>query len=235
MNLKITDVPAEMIEIGKQIVSEKKYLYTDEELENLRQKLLNIAALFELELDFSEEDVEFADRSKVRELVSRTLAKVSSLAESFHLGNAIKNGVPVAIVGATNSGKSTLLNALIGEDRAIVSDIAGTTRDTIEENFNIDGINFRLIDTAGIRDTDETIERSYKALSQASIVLGVIDATLSPAEFAAASEAISSHISPDAGQQLILLRNKIDIAGSGCEIFCQSNRFCIFGIFPDTV
>ena len=192
------------------------------ELSDMRAALLKIASLMELELDFSEEEVEFADRSELKQLLDDTLDHISGLISSFRLGNAIKNGVPVAIVGATNSGKSTLLNALIGEDRAIVSDIAGTTRDTIEENFNIDGINFRLIDTAGIRDTDETIERigierSYKALSQASIVLGVIDATLSPAEFAAASEAISSHISPDAGQQLILLRNKIDIAGSGCD------------------
>ena len=192
------------------------------ELSDMRAALLKIASLMELELDFSEEEVEFADRSELKQLLDDTLGHIGGLISSFRLGNAIKNGVPVAIVGATNSGKSTLLNALIGEDRAIVSDIAGTTRDTIEENFNIDGINFRLIDTAGIRDTDETIERigierSYKALSQASIVLGVIDATLSPAEFAAASEAISSHISPDAGQQLILLRNKIDIAGSCCD------------------
>ena len=128
------------------------------ELKELRQQLMNFASLVELELDFSEEDVEFADRTQLKQLVEEVLSVLHRLASSFALGNALKNGVPVALVGAPNTGKSTLLNQLLGEDRAIVSEIAGTTRDVIEETLNIDGILFRLIDTAGIRETEETIE-----------------------------------------------------------------------------
>ena len=129
------------------------------ELQVLRSKLLEMTSLMELELDFSEEDVEFADRSQLKALLQEALDKVNRLKDSFRLGNAIKNGVPVAIVGQTDTGKSTLLNALLGGDRAIVSDMAGTTRDTIEETLNINGILFRFIDTAGLRETEETIEK----------------------------------------------------------------------------
>lgn len=150
------------------------------ELKVLREKLLTMTSLLELELDFSEEDVEFASRKELGQLVDDSLTHIRRLTASFSRGNAIKNGVPVAIVGATNTGKSTLLNALLGEERAIVSDIAGTTRDTIEETLNIDGILFRFIDTAGIRETDETIEkigidRTFKKLGEAAIVLGMTD------------------------------------------------------------
>lgn len=150
------------------------------ELKVLREKLLTMTSLLELELDFSEEDVEFASRKELGQLVDDSLTHIRRLTASFSRGNAIKNGVPVAIVGATNTGKSTLLNALLGEERAIVSDIAGTTRDTIEETLNIDGILFRFIDTAGIRETDETIEkigidRTFKKLGEASVVLGMTD------------------------------------------------------------
>lgn len=150
------------------------------ELKVLREKLLTMTSLLELELDFSEEDVEFASRKELGQLVADSLTHIGRLTASFSRGNAIKNGVPVAIVGATNTGKSTLLNALLGEERAIVSDIAGTTRDTIEETLNIDGILFRFIDTAGIRETDETIEkigidRTFKKLGEASVVLGMTD------------------------------------------------------------
>lgn len=150
------------------------------ELKVLREKLLTMTSLLELELDFSEEDVEFASRNELGQLVDDSLTHIRRLTASFSRGNAIKNGVPVAIVGATNTGKSTLLNALLGEERAIVSDIAGTTRDTIEETLNIDGILFRFIDTAGIRETDETIEkigidRTFKKLGEASVVLGMTD------------------------------------------------------------
>lgn len=150
------------------------------ELKTLREKLLTMTSLLELELDFSEEDVEFASRKELGQLVDDSLTHIGRLTASFSRGNAIKNGVPVAIVGATNTGKSTLLNALLGEERAIVSDIAGTTRDTIEETLNIDGILFRFIDTAGIRETDEKIEkigidRTFKKLGEAAVVLGMTD------------------------------------------------------------
>lgn len=151
------------------------------ELRDLREKLIHFASLVELELDFAEEDVEFADRRELLALVTEVLAYVNRLIKSFELGNVLKNGVPVAIVGAPNTGKSTLLNQLLGEDRAIVSSIAGTTRDVIEETLNIDGILFRLIDTAGIReDAAEEIEalgiqRSLDKIKQAKIVLMLSD------------------------------------------------------------
>jgi len=140
------------------------------ELRDMRSELLELVSLMELELDFSEEEVEFADRSRLDNLLDEIISHVSRLIESFRLGNAIKNGVPVAIAGATNTGKSTLLNALLGEERAIVSDVHGTTRDTIEETLNIDGILFRFIDTAGLRETSEVveqigIERTFKKIS----------------------------------------------------------------------
>jgi tRNA modification GTPase len=152
------------------------------QLKDLREKLIHFASLIELELDFSEEDVEFADRTQLKFLVANALKIVNRLAESFKLGNALKNGVPVAIVGAPNTGKSTLLNQLLGENRAIVSNIAGTTRDVIEETLNIEGILFRLIDTAGIREGAEEIEamgieRSFEKIEQASIVLCLADAS----------------------------------------------------------
>ena len=150
------------------------------ELKELREKLINFASLIELELDFAEEDVEFADRTELLELVTEVLQYIERLSRSFHLGNAIKNGVPVAIVGAPNTGKSTLLNTLLGEDRAIVSNIAGTTRDVIEETINLDGILFRFIDTAGIREGAEEIEalgieRSKQKIDQAMVVLCLSD------------------------------------------------------------
>jgi len=127
------------------------------ELSGLRQQLLDFASLIELELDFSEEDVEFADRSQLEALVNEITEGINSLMESFQLGNVIKNGVPIAIVGAPNSGKSTLLNTILNEDKAIVSDIAGTTRDVIEDEIIIDGVAYRFMDTAGIRETKDTI------------------------------------------------------------------------------
>lgn len=151
--------------------------YSDR-LKELRNQLLDLSVLLELELDFSEEDVEFADRSRLISLTEEALAKVSRLADSFRVGNALRNGVPVAIVGAPNSGKSTLLNALLGENRAIVSDIAGTTRDTVEEMMTIDGIQYRFIDTAGIREASDSIERqgverSKDAIRKADVVIWV--------------------------------------------------------------
>src|SRR5690606_13414934 len=146
------------------------------ELKDLRGQLIDFTALIELELDFSEEDVEFANRNELEKLVASIKAKVSGLLSTFEYGNAIKNGVPVAIIGKPNAGKSALLNALLNEERAIVSDIAGTTRDTIEEAIHIDGITFRFIDTAGIRNTVDEIEaigveRAKEKISQAKVVI----------------------------------------------------------------
>ena len=184
------------------------------ELQIMRSKLLEMTSLMELELDFSEEDVEFADRSQLKALLEETLTHVNKLKDSFRLGNAIKNGVPVAIVGQTNTGKSTLLNALLGEDRAIVSDIAGTTRDTIEETLNINGILYRFIDTAGLRNTDETIEklgieRSYKKIQEATLVIGMLDATKGAENVLFASKEILEKMDLE-HQQLILCINKVD-------------------------
>ena len=146
------------------------------EIEDLRQELLNFASLIELELDFSEEDVEFADRSQFEQLLKRIKTTLQGLVQSFSAGNAIKKGIPVAIVGKPNAGKSTLLNTLLNEERAIVSDIAGTTRDTIEETLHIAGVTFRFIDTAGIRDTQDKIEaigvqKAKEKIEKAQIVL----------------------------------------------------------------
>lgn len=152
-----------------------------DELQKMRAKLLNIVSLMELELDFSEEDVEFANRSELKSLVEEVVAHIGTLVSSFRLGNAIRNGIPVAIAGATNTGKSTLLNALLGEERAIVSDVHGTTRDTIEETLNVGGLLFRFIDTAGIRNTDEAverigIERTFRKVEEAVVVIVMLDA-----------------------------------------------------------
>ena len=188
------------------------------ELKGMRSELLELVSLMELELDFSEEEVEFADRTRLNELLTALIAHVSRLIDSFKLGNAIKNGVPVAIAGATNTGKSTLLNALLGEDRAIVSDVHGTTRDTVEETLNIDGVLFRFIDTAGLRETEEIvekigIERTFKKISEASIVLGMVDLTR---DFESTCETISEIIEKVdfSCQKLVFLLNKTDI----CEV-----------------
>ena len=185
------------------------------ELQVMRSKLLEITSLIELELDFSEEDVEFADRRKLKALLEETQSHVTQLKDSFRLGNAIKNGIPVAIVGETNTGKSTLLNALLGEDRAIVSDIAGTTRDTIEEVMNLNGMLFRFIDTAGIRQTAETIEkigieRTFRKLKEADIVLGLIDATQDSQKMQQAAQTIAERVDRE-HQTLLLLLNKTDL------------------------
>ena len=189
------------------------------ELRVLREKLLTMTSLLELELDFSEEDVEFASRSELGALVEETLTHIVRLTDSFSRGNAIKNGVPVAIVGATNTGKSTLLNALLGEERAIVSDIAGTTRDTIEETLNLGGIMFRFIDTAGIRETDEVvekigIERTFRKLNEASIVLGMTDLSRGEDAVLADAEYIWDKVNASSSdREFVLLVNKCDVDG----------------------
>ncbi|MCC8199874.1 MAG: tRNA uridine-5-carboxymethylaminomethyl(34) synthesis GTPase MnmE [Tannerellaceae bacterium] len=183
------------------------------ELTQLRMQLLDFTSLIELELDFSEEDVEFADRTNLKELASGIEKLIKRLADSFSVGNAVKNGIPVAIIGETNAGKSTLLNLLVGEERAIVSDIHGTTRDVIEDTIHLNGVMFRFIDTAGIRETSSIIEsmgieRTYQKLRQAAIVLWVIDVT-SPEEQV---KALSEKILPEtADKKVILVFNKTDL------------------------
>lgn len=180
-------------------------------LADLRQQLVDLASLMELELDFSEEDVEFADRQRLKELLATVKTEVQGLANSFKLGNSLKNGIPVAIVGSPNVGKSTLLNALVDEERAIVSDIPGTTRDTIEETFNLEGLTFRFIDTAGIRESDNEIEkfgieRSFQAMEKAEIVLYVFDI-----EKETPNQALAALQEVDKSEKhILLLANKCD-------------------------
>lgn len=183
------------------------------ELGKLRLELLNFVSLMELELDFSEEEVEFADRSALLTLADDIKTIIRRLADSFSVGNAVKNGVPVAIIGETNAGKSTLLNALLNEEKAIVSDIHGTTRDVIEDTITLQGVSFRFIDTAGIRETEDTIEsigiqRSFSKMEQASIVLWMIDSSSETDALIALGENILNRIDPN---RLILVFNKADL------------------------
>ena len=197
------------------------------ELKALRSKLMEMASLLELELDFSEEDVQFADREKLTGLLDESRSRLLSLTDSFRYGNALKEGVPVVIAGAANSGKSTLLNALLGEERAIVSEIAGTTRDTVEETLTVEGVKFRFIDTAGLRHTDDTvenigIERSYKKISQAAVVLAILDLTAGEEENGALISDIVSRIKPSE-QKLIVLLNKVDILAPNINVSLLNN------------
>ena len=184
------------------------------EINGLRDRLIHFAALVELELDFAEEDVEFANREQFRALLTEILLVVEKLKASFKLGNVLKSGVPVAILGAPNAGKSTLLNALLNEERAIVSDIAGTTRDTIEEHITIDGVRFNFIDTAGIRDTRDTIEsigisRAIDKARSASVILLIFDATSTHYDaFAKFREYLRKEAGDD--KHIIILANKTD-------------------------
>ncbi len=187
-------------------------------IEELRRQLIDFAALIELELDFSEEDVEFAQRVELLALLDRLIDLCSELIDSFRFGNAVREGVPVAIVGAPNSGKSTLLNALLQEDRALVSDIPGTTRDTVEETINIEGILFRFIDTAGLRSTKDQveqlgIERSYKKASSAQIVVLLADASIM-SEGAVRTEAEMLRKRIGEGPNVIPVMNKNDLPGA---------------------
>lgn len=183
-------------------------------LKELRDKLLHISSLLELELDFSDhEELEFADRSELKALATEIEQTISHLTDSFALGNAIKNGIPVAIVGETNAGKSTLLNALVGDDRAIVSNVHGTTRDVIEEVINIGGIQFRFIDTAGIRTTADEIEamgieRSKDKIAKSQIILWVVDASQPDANHDEMKSLLASCTSD---QHIIVVMNKIDL------------------------
>lgn len=191
------------------------------ELIKLRAELLHITSLLELELDFSEEDVEFADRKELYRIAQNIDLLLTKLCNSFSLGNVIKNGVPVAIVGNTNVGKSTLLNALLKDDKAIVSDIAGTTRDTIEDTINLNGITFRFIDTAGIRNTDDEvenmgIERTFAKIEQASVVLLLTDLSRGIESFETYYLRVKESIKPDA--KLLIILNKTDIVDDALTI-----------------
>lgn len=197
------------------------------ELKTLRDELLKMTSLLELELDFSEEDVEFASRRELSALLDGALRHIHSLTDSFRYGNALRNGVPVAIVGAVNAGKSTLLNALVGDDRAIVSDIAGTTRDTVEETMTIDGTLFRFIDTAGLRTTQDEVEkigisRSYKKMSEAEIVLALLDVTVPEEENEHSISGIVNNLDVKS-QKLIVLLNKADVLGSNINVSLLNN------------
>jgi tRNA modification GTPase len=184
-------------------------------IKELRQELLDFASLIELELDFSEEDVEFADRGKFYELLEKIRTEVEQLIESFNLGNVMKHGIPVAIIGKPNVGKSTLLNRILREEKAIVSDIPGTTRDAIEDTIIINGIAFRFIDTAGLRDSSDKIEnigieRTYEKIKQSQIILYVCDLTqANPEELSKQLEDFKDHIE-DKNKQFIIIGNKTD-------------------------
>jgi len=186
------------------------------EIAKLREELLNFASLIELELDFAEEDVEFADRTQFKELLTRIEFVLKRLIDSFAVGNVIKNGIPVAIVGEPNVGKSTLLNALLNEERAIVSDIAGTTRDTIEDELVIDGIGFRFIDTAGIRETKDVVEsigikKTFEKIEQAQVVLYLFESLkfkVQSSEYIIEIEKIKNQFPL---KPLVVVINKIDL------------------------
>jgi tRNA modification GTPase len=193
---------------------------------NLKQRLMDFASLIELELDFSEEDVEFASRTELHALVDELTEKLINLTNSFAYGNALKNGINTVIAGRPNAGKSTLLNALLNEERAIVSEIAGTTRDTIEEQLTIDGVNFRFIDTAGIREASDEIERigverTLKEVNKSNILLYVYDASLlTPEEVKHDIQQLERE-----GLDILLIANKVDQLANGAMLPSNNLRY----------
>lgn len=211
----VADLVASDNEASHQIAMQQMRGGFSNEIAKLREELLNFASLIELELDFAEEDVEFADRTQFHDLLSRINFVLKRLIDSFAVGNVIKNGIPVAIVGEPNVGKSTLLNALLNEERAIVSDIAGTTRDTIEDELVINGIGFRFIDTAGIRETEDVVEsmgikKTFEKMEQAQVVVYLFDA----AQFEIQGEGLKTEIEKIKNQfplkPLVIIGNKAD-------------------------
>ena len=212
----VADLIASDNEASHQIAMQQMRGGFSNEIAKLREELLNFASLIELELDFAEEDVEFADRTQFHELLERIEFVLKRLIDSFAVGNVIKNGIPVAIVGEPNVGKSTLLNALLNEERAIVSDIAGTTRDTIEDELIIEGMSFRFIDTAGIRETKDVVEsigiqKTFEKIEQAQVVILLLDAKqlqVSGLKFQVEIEKIKNKFPL---KPLIVLINKVDL------------------------
>jgi tRNA modification GTPase len=212
----VADLIASDNEASHQIAMQQMRGGFSNEIAKLREELLNFASLIELELDFAEEDVEFADRTAFHDLVERIEFVLKRLIDSFAVGNVIKNGIPVAIVGEPNVGKSTLLNALLNEERAIVSDIAGTTRDTIEDELVIEGIGFRFIDTAGIRETKDVVEsigiqKTFEKMEQAQVVILLLDAKelqVSGLKFQVEIEKIKNKFPL---KPLVVILNKVDL------------------------
>jgi len=223
----VADLIASDSEAAHQIAMQQMRGGFSDEIKKLRQELLNFASLIELELDFSGEDVEFADRTQFTNLLNKITAVLKGLIDSFALGNVIKNGIPIAIVGEPNVGKSTLLNAILNEERAIVSDIPGTTRDTVEDQISIGGIIFRFIDTAGIRDTADKIEqigiaRAYEKIEQAQLVIYLFEASKNKV----AEINTLKNKYPD--KNILLLANKVDTVEEDRIVALQNT-------FPDLV
>ncbi|WP_298899657.1 tRNA uridine-5-carboxymethylaminomethyl(34) synthesis GTPase MnmE [uncultured Psychroserpens sp.] len=211
----VADLIASDNEASHQVAMQQMRGGFSSEIAKLREELLNFASLIELELDFAEEDVEFADRSQFKELVDRITFVLKRLIDSFAVGNVIKNGIPVAIVGEPNVGKSTLLNALLNEERAIVSEIAGTTRDTIEDEISIGGIGFRFIDTAGIRDTKDVVEsigikKTFEKIDQAQVVIYLFDCSKSISDLKTIQVEIEKIKNKYPQKPLLIIANKID-------------------------
>ena len=211
----VADLIASQSEAARKVALQQMRGGFSSELISLRNELLQFISLVELELDFSEEDVEFADRKQLKGIVEKISNMLSKLVKSFSLGNAIKNGIPVAIVGHTNAGKSTLLNTLLNEERALVSDIHGTTRDSIEDTINIEGITFRFIDTAGIRTTSDEIEnlgieRTYSKLRKATLVMLLLDVNDPDEKIHSAINSVKKRMDNNS-QKLIVVINKIDL------------------------
>ncbi|KGO85138.1 tRNA modification GTPase MnmE [Flavobacterium rivuli WB 3.3-2 = DSM 21788] len=211
----VADLVASDNEASHQIAMQQMRGGFSNEIARLREELLNFASLIELELDFAEEDVEFADRTQFHELLNRISFVLKRLIDSFAVGNVIKNGIPVAIVGEPNVGKSTLLNALLNEERAIVSDIAGTTRDTIEDELVISGIGFRFIDTAGIRETEDVVEslgikKTFEKMEQAQVVTYLFDASLFTTHGAGLKTEIEKIKNQFPLKPLVIIGNKAD-------------------------
>ena len=235
----VADLIASDNEASHQIAMQQMRGGFSNEIAKLREELLNFASLIELELDFSEEDVEFADRSQFRGLLERIQFVLKRLIDSFAVGNVIKNGIPVAIVGEPNVGKSTLLNALLNEERAIVSDIAGTTRDTIEDELVINGIGFRFIDTAGIRDTQDVVEsigiqKTFEKIEQAQVVVYLFDSRMFKTDSAQYMVEIEKIKNKYPQKPLIVVLNKVDLLTAG-EVEAIRTRLQTLAVTLETI